>query len=269
MANSNAVPASGVSHTLLESWIEHFGRQFTSNGAEAPQLEWTTQASAALVAELDADGAVEMEWVEHVVHAPDQCRLWVGAPADVWTDLGARAGGHADPRDSFVALLNRTIAGVVESLAGPVRRQVANVEVRPCERPALPEDLFVIQVRFGEPGLPPLLLSIDAAFEALLEKPVSAPETRADPGAMDLLLDLEVPVSISFGRTRLPLKEVLNLAGGSIVELNRSINDLVDLVVDQRVVARGEVVVIDGNYGIRIEELVGAAVSLDGPKRWN
>jgi flagellar motor switch protein FliN/FliY len=72
---------------------------------------------------------------------------------------------------------------------------------------------------------------------------------------MDLLLDVELPVSISFGRTQLPLKEVLKLTTGSIVELNRAINEPVEILVNHFLVARGEVVVVEGNYGIRIKQI--------------
>jgi flagellar motor switch protein FliN len=75
--------------------------------------------------------------------------------------------------------------------------------------------------------------------------------------ALDLLLDIELPVSISFGRARLPLDQVSQLTIGSDIELDRSVGDPVDVLVNQSVVARGEVVVIDGNYGVRIRQIVG------------
>jgi flagellar motor switch protein FliN/FliY len=72
---------------------------------------------------------------------------------------------------------------------------------------------------------------------------------------MDLLLDVELPVSISFGKTQLPLKDVLKLTTGSIVELNRAITEPVEILVNHCLVARGEVVVVEGNYGIRIKQI--------------
>ena len=72
---------------------------------------------------------------------------------------------------------------------------------------------------------------------------------------MELLLDVELPVSISFGKAQLPLKDVLKLTTGSIVELNRGISDQVEVLVNQCLIARGEVVVVEGNYGVRIQEI--------------
>ena len=75
-------------------------------------------------------------------------------------------------------------------------------------------------------------------------------------GNLDLLLDVEMPVSISFGRAKLPLKDVIKLGTGSIVELNRGVSDHVEIVVNDSVIARGEVVVVDGNFGVRIDQVM-------------
>ena len=67
---------------------------------------------------------------------------------------------------------------------------------------------------------------------------------------------MELPVSVSFGRAELLLKDVLKLTTGSIVELNRGITEPVEVIVNNCVVARGEVVVMDGNYGVRIHQII-------------
>jgi flagellar motor switch protein FliN/FliY len=71
-----------------------------------------------------------------------------------------------------------------------------------------------------------------------------------------LLLEVELPVSVSFGRAQLPLRDVLKLSSGSIVELNRSVTEPVEVIVNNCVIARGEVVVIEGNYGVRINQII-------------
>jgi flagellar motor switch protein FliN/FliY len=73
---------------------------------------------------------------------------------------------------------------------------------------------------------------------------------------LDLLMEVELPVGVSFGRTRMRLKEAVKLTTGSIVELNRAISEPVEVIVNNCVIARGEVVVIEGNYGIRIHQIV-------------
>ena len=63
-------------------------------------------------------------------------------------------------------------------------------------------------------------------------------------------------MSISFGRAQIPLKDVLKLTTGSIVELNRSIAEPADIIVNNCVIARGEVVVVEGNFGVRIQQVI-------------
>jgi flagellar motor switch protein FliN len=77
----------------------------------------------------------------------------------------------------------------------------------------------------------------------------------ASAGTLDLLMDVELAMTLRFGSKTLLLKEVLDLNPGSVVELNRKIQEPVDLLLDGRVVARGEVVVIEGNYGLRVTEI--------------
>ncbi len=99
---------------------------------------------------------------------------------------------------------------------------------------------------------------------ALMLRPVTPPEAApsgplvetAAPSPFDLLLDVELPVSISFGRAFVPLKEILKLNSGSIVELNRAVTEPVEVIVNNCVIARGEVVVVEGNYGVRVQQII-------------
>ena len=72
---------------------------------------------------------------------------------------------------------------------------------------------------------------------------------------LDVFMDLQLAASIRFGETNMLLEEVVKLGIGSVIELNSSIDEPVDLAVNGRAIARGEVVVVDGYYGIRITEL--------------
>jgi flagellar motor switch protein FliN/FliY len=73
---------------------------------------------------------------------------------------------------------------------------------------------------------------------------------------LDLLLDVEMPVSVSFGRAQLPLKDVIKLTAGSIVELDRAVSEPVEIIVNNAVIAHGEVVVVEGNFGVRITQIM-------------
>lgn len=74
-------------------------------------------------------------------------------------------------------------------------------------------------------------------------------------GNVDLLLEVELDASLRFGSREMELKELLELGPGDVVELDRQVADPVDLVVGDRIVARGEVVLVNGNFGLRVTEV--------------
>ncbi len=76
---------------------------------------------------------------------------------------------------------------------------------------------------------------------------------------MNLLLDVELPIVVSFGETEMQLKDVLKLGVGSVIELGKSVNDPVTVIVNNKPIAKGEVVMVDGNYGVRILEVESTA----------
>jgi flagellar motor switch protein FliN/FliY len=82
--------------------------------------------------------------------------------------------------------------------------------------------------------------------------------TSASHENIDMLLDVDLDVYIELGRTNLSIKRILELTPGSVVELDRMAGEPVDLLVNDKVVAKGEVVVVDENFGIRIVSLVSA-----------
>ncbi len=84
----------------------------------------------------------------------------------------------------------------------------------------------------------------------------TVPPVTKNSKTLDLLLEVELSIGVSFGRTQMRLKEALKLTTGSIVELNRSVTEPVEIIVNNCVIARGEVVVVDGNYGVRILEII-------------
>lgn len=75
-------------------------------------------------------------------------------------------------------------------------------------------------------------------------------------GRIGVLLGIDLPVIVRFGRTELPIRTLAKLGPGSVIELGRAPGDPVDMLVGERVVARGEVVIVSGNYGIRIVEVM-------------
>ena len=108
----------------------------------------------------------------------------------------------------------------------------------------------------------------EAAKEAAEESSEQAPVKAEDPppprpavppafapGGVDLLLDVELEASLRFGSREMPLNEVLDLGAGDVVELDRHVSDPVDLLVGDKIVARGEVVLVNGSFGLRVLEV--------------
>jgi flagellar motor switch protein FliN/FliY len=95
-----------------------------------------------------------------------------------------------------------------------------------------------------------------------VDDPAAGKVARREPGAvsyrggLDMLHDVEMEVSAELGRTRMAVRELLSLSPGAIVELDRAAGSPADLLVNGRLIARGEVVVVDENFGIRITEIV-------------
>jgi flagellar motor switch protein FliN len=85
----------------------------------------------------------------------------------------------------------------------------------------------------------------------------------AQGSARDLLMEIELDATLQFGSRELALKDVLALGLGDVLELNRHVNEPVDLVVGDRIVARGEVVIVDGNFALVVTEVAAPQLRLE------
>lgn len=105
----------------------------------------------------------------------------------------------------------------------------------------------------------------DGSIEALLGNAgISFDDEPADssgntPKNLDLLLDIDIPISVRMGSAKLFLKDILGLGPGNIVELEQNADDPIELAINDKVIARGEVVIVDGYFGFRIKEIVSKA----------
>jgi flagellar motor switch protein FliN len=79
----------------------------------------------------------------------------------------------------------------------------------------------------------------------------------------ELLLDVELEASLRFGCREMPLGELLELGPGDVVQLDRHVSDPVDLIVGDKIVARGDVVLVNGNFGLRVTEVAAPKKRLE------
>jgi len=76
-------------------------------------------------------------------------------------------------------------------------------------------------------------------------------------GSIDILLDMDVPITVTIGKTEISVRRLLQLAPGSVVKLNKPIDEPVDLYLSESKFARGSVVVVDGHFAIKISQILG------------
>ncbi len=169
-----------------------------------------------------------------------------------------------------MAELLRQVAGLV---ASAVKAGWGEVQLRLDPAPGAPSwpASAVFWLRSGEDSPAAMLVEMhlsaalvaglraekaDAAASGLAAS--VAPSPDESPAQLGLLMDVELALTLRFGSRRLLLREVLDLNPGAVVELDRKVEDPVDLLLDGRLVARGEVVVLNGNYGVRVTEVAPA-----------
>ena len=87
--------------------------------------------------------------------------------------------------------------------------------------------------------------------------PLALPDMpAASPQQIDLIMDVSLRITVELGRSSMTVEEVLGLGPGSVVELNKLAGEPVDVLVNDRPIARGEVVVVDENFGVRVTEIL-------------
>lgn len=144
--------------------------------------------------------------------------------------------------------------GAFQDIALPTSQDSLNTTVH-----LLFPDLLLQQLKrklgLGEAVPAPAPASVAATLSAPTRQAPMASGPAPDAGNLDLLLDIQLPVVVRMGQTEMQMGELLKLTPGSILELNRSADAPVELLVNGKLIAKGEVVVVDGNFAFRITEI--------------
>lgn len=201
--------------------------------------------------------------------------LWLIAGKELWEAVGQMILGGAgidsatdeDCRSTWLEIAGQAMSGLASAMtADQVREVLATDGAQDAEIPGRDTPNAVLEVRnsidiwhvrivwtdqFGQACTGPATLAVQPAGAVAHEGGTSK--------TLDLLLDVALPVSVSFGKTSLQIREVLKLNTGSVVELDRLVSEPVEVIVNNCVIARGEVVVVDGNYGVRVIHLASRA----------
>jgi len=281
-------------HELQTELLEQLGSQFSLAVEGMLGERWPASLNGNSI---PADSSKHLCWSQKL-NISDAPVVQVAVDDPVWREIGKRAlvsVGLEDPAESdiratYLELLTQALSGLARFLTTRAGVEITlesgtetplvgsrNAGNFQCLRLTSPTgfsaDLFV----HIEPVIVEALLRQEAAKEqraaeaerAQAQQRAAAAAAggggsvpQAAPSSLEMLLDVEMPVSVSFGRTQLPLKEVIKLSTGSIIELNRTIAEPVEVIVNNCVIARGEVVVVEGNYGVRIHQIVSRSERL-------
>ncbi|HBY60437.1 MAG TPA: hypothetical protein DEH78_11480 [Solibacterales bacterium] len=258
----------GAANWFTSEWAERLRQSIEAMTGESPVVEPVP---------VPAGREENCLWWVQPLSAGTGAALAVGATAAAWREIGGRtlrAAGidqadDADLEGTYREVLSQALSGLCQGLGKRLGREVTcGPGATAPQAPELERTAFQIVFGGGQPALmyaapnSALLGALDSqsAGGAHTETAVARQEAAAVPGVasrnLDLLLEVELPVSVSFGRAQLRLRDAIKLTTGSIVELNRSILEPVEVIVNNCVIARGEVVVIEGYYGVRIQQIV-------------
>ncbi len=208
-------------------------------GGDAPRDGWVATLSApagSLTVEFDGDAAQAMTARILGLDGSEAAEPMV---IDTLKEIAGQAAG---------ALVLEPAAGGVKLTADAVKRATA-----------APVDAVVLHITLGSGQRVPL--RIWGAIEAArADQPAAPAATPAGPDPkLDVILDIDLPLVVRFGRTELPLRSLAGLGPGSVIDLGRAPDEPVEVLVSNQVVARGEVVVVSGNYGVRITDVISPA----------
>jgi flagellar motor switch protein FliN len=170
---------------------------------------------------------------------------------------------NAEQQAALLDWLRNAAAGVAANMQ---RKEDAQIQVAFSAAP--PDDTaatFWLELRTGDLSPMVLELRLDSAtvrgLQSMSPALLSSKPAAADMAAakLGMLMEVELVVAVRFGGRRMLLKDILDLCAGSVVELDQHVQEPVDLLLDGRLIARGEVVVVDGNYGLRVTEVLSNA----------
>lgn len=256
-----------VSQWLAMEWARQTGPVLSSMTGEA--LE-----AAVPPGEAGAPAEGDLRIARRLREIPEaEIRLAFEGPA--WQGLGAAilaAAGIGDAtqdeiRSAFLEAVDQSLGQLASELGRVLGKEVS---WEPAPEQQSPEPALLtwapVEFRGASGAIGRAWIAATAGFP--LAGPAASPSPQpgqakalqpageARSPMLDLLMEVDLPVGVTFGRTQLRLKDAIKLTSGSIVELNRSIIEPVEVIVNNCVIARGEVVVIEGNYGVRIQEIV-------------
>ena len=207
----------------------------------------------------------ELLWWSCIVGADPAARIFAGASRETWEELGRihEAAQGSAPENDFAALVGPLRKAAVQRFG----TEISTTDAEPAAEPERGWSAAQVTAGLEDRSLV-IYLAVNPELAMALGAPAEEPvrEWNGPAGPIDMLLHVELPVSVSLGRTRMRVKDLLTVTSGSIVELDQELDDEVEIRVNNCTIARGQVVSVDGNYGVRIVEMVAGRNGKDLPR---
>jgi flagellar motor switch protein FliN len=259
---------AGESDEFIEIWKGQFRKAIETVCGQLASLNVRPLAAAELPS---SDTIGQYLWWKQTFGETTQdvesCIAWFGAPQPTWSAIGDQiAGDQQTPEQAYFEVLGRGNQGTAQALGNATGRQIEYSSGGPeqlLEAGGL--RFWEVKLRLNFTDLPPMLVASSGALS-------HAPETSTPANLLQLgtrlaadrpvtpmfgrLMDLELPLSVALGRAVLPVRDILKITAGSLIELDRNVGQPVDLLVHGTVIARAELVSLQGNYGVRIKEVI-------------
>jgi len=214
-------------------------------------LVWGARFGAAATVDAGAASA-DAGWVVTVPFTPasaGQVTVWFQKPAAA-DAMQAGLKLEVAPADEAVLELLRDVVGqaaqALVQKAGVDGVTLAPATAAPGPPPA---ESSAFEITVGGKGC-----GVQVVAELGAAPAAAPPNSRR----LEAVLDVDLPLVVRFGRATMPLRALAVLGPGSVIDMGRSPDEPVELLVGDRVIARGEVVVVGGNYGVRITTLTGS-----------
>jgi flagellar motor switch protein FliN len=247
---------------FLNAWLAEFGRAIEMFTGQQPSLGFSMTET------LSIPKTAPALWMRQVFSCDSDFEIWIGAEEATWTELGKSLGdGPPDSlRSTYLEIVNQAQQGAatVTSLGLPTPIRCGNPETLSTAR-FDPAWFFLCDVELIDKAGSPIVIAVEqTALKVLDIAPIPVVEKDAsgsiaknvESSALRRMAGLSLPVSVSIGSTKLEITKVLRARTGSVISLAKDTSDAVDLLVDGVIVARGELVVVKGNYGFRVRQIV-------------
>jgi flagellar motor switch protein FliN/FliY len=263
----NSTKINGSMASFLDALTGELKRLLSADQTEPVTVSWDRDRQDSAGSDsADSDSNVsDLIWWSCALSVDPACRIAAGADRTTWTEIGdadTADAGLDNPQEPCFAVLTQSIEHAAKTRFGALVT-CADVEISGES----PNGWARVPVTIGRGGTAlTMYLSISPDLAAALggedqdngAAQISERNARTATSSLEILKHVEIPVSVSFGRTQMLLKDLLRLANGSVVPLDRELGDEVEIRVNNCVIARGEVVAVDGNYGVRILEIASS-----------